>query len=112
VEDVAAILRLNRLGGENVGEYEAFVRNLVFYTDFPHVQIFDDAGALAFLRSSDRVFLILHRQDLDRLKAMADRPLNTLGAVTYLNTAGVRLDTLLAPLPAQDLETVVVVSNR
>jgi hypothetical protein len=32
--------------------------------------------------------------------------------VTYWNTAGVRPRTLLAPLPEQDLDTVVVVSNR
>ena len=73
------------------------------------MQIFDDAGALAFLKSSERVFLVVHRQDLDRLKTMTDIPLNTIGAVTYLNTASVRLSTLLSPLPDQDLETVVVV---
>ncbi len=112
VEEMAAMIRVNRLGGEPVGEYEAFVRNLVFYTRFQQVQIFDDAGALAFLKSSGRVFLVLHRQDLDRLKTMTDIPLNTIGAVTYLNTASVRLRTLLAPLPEEDLETVVLVSNR
>ncbi len=106
------MIRVNRLGGEPVGEYEAFVRNLGFYTRFQQVQIFEDAGALAFLKSSERVFLVLHRQDLDRLKTMTDIPLNTIGAVTYLNSASVRLRTLLAPLPEQDLETVVLVSNR
>jgi 4-amino-4-deoxy-L-arabinose transferase-like glycosyltransferase len=112
VEEMAAMIRVNRLGGEPVGEYEAFVRNLVFYTRFQQTQIFDDAGALMFLKSSERVFLVLHRQDLDRLKTMTDIPLNTIGEVTYLNTASVRLRTLLAPLPEQDLETVVLVSNR
>jgi 4-amino-4-deoxy-L-arabinose transferase-like glycosyltransferase len=112
VEDVAAMIAASRRGAEPVGEYEAFVRNLVFYTRFTHVQIFDDAGALAFLKSSERVFLVVHRPDLDRLKTMTDLPLNTIGAVTYLNTASVRLSTLLSPLPDQDLETVVVVSNR
>ena len=112
VEEMAAMIRVNRLGGEPVGEYEAFVRNLVFYTRFQQVQIFEDAAALAFLKSSERVFLVLHRQDLDRLKTMTDMPLNTIGAVTYLNSASVRLRTLLAPLPEEDLETVVLVSNR
>jgi hypothetical protein len=32
--------------------------------------------------------------------------------VTYLNTASVRLNTLLAPIPSEDLDTVVLVSNR
>ncbi len=112
VEEMAAMIRVNRAGGEPVAEYEAFVRNLVFYTGFPQVQIFDDAGAIAFLKSSDRVFLVLHRQDLDRVEPIAGIPLHTLGEVTYLNTASVRLRTLLDPLPAEDLETVVLVSNR
>ena len=112
VEEMAAIIRVNRHGGEPVAEYEAFVRNLVFYTRFHTVQVFDDTGALAFLKASERVFLVIHRADLERLKTMSDIPLNTIGAVTYLNTASVRLRTLLAPLPAEDLETVVLVSNR
>ena len=111
-EEMAAMLRLTRLGGEPVGEYEALVRNLGFYAGYRQVQIFDDAGALAFLKASEQVFLILQRQDLDRLNTITDIPLHTIGAVTYLNTATVRLDTLLSPLPAQDLETVVLVSNR
>jgi hypothetical protein len=112
VEEIAAMIRVNRHGGEPVGEYEAFVRNLVFYTRFHTVQVFDDAGALAFLKASGRVFLVVHQTDLERLRTMTDIQLNTIGAVTYLNTASVRLRTLLAPLPKQDLETVVLVSNR
>ena len=112
VEEIAAMIRVNRHGGEPVGEYEAFVRNLVFYTRLHTLQVSDDAGALAFLKSSERVFLVVHQTDLERLKTMTDIPLNTIGAVTYLNTASVRLRTLLAPLPEQDLETVVLVSNR
>ena len=71
-----------------------------------------DECALAFLKSADRVFLVLHQGDLERLKTETTMPLTTIGQVRYLNTAGVRLRTLLAPLPAQDLETVVLVSNR
>jgi len=112
VEEMAAMIHANRHGGEPVGEYEAFVRNLVFYTRFHTVQVFDDAGALAFLKASERVFLVVRQTDLDRLKRMTEIQLNTIGAVTYLNTASVRLRTLLAPLPDQDLETIVLVSNR
>jgi len=111
-EEIAAMIRVNRHGGEPVGEYQAFVRNLVFYTRFDTLQVFNDAGALAFLKSSERVFLVVHQTDLARLQTMTNIPLNTIGAVTYLNTASVRLRTLLAPLPEQDLETVVLVSNR
>ena len=67
---------------------------------------------MSFLKSDQRVFLVLHQHDLERLKTITSVPLTTLGEVTYLNTAGVRLRTLLQPLPDQDLDTVVVVSNR
>jgi hypothetical protein len=112
VEEIAAMIHANRLGGEPIGEYNAFVRNLPFYTRIRELQIIDDNGAIAFLRSNDRVFLVLNRQDYERLKTISGVPLKTLGQVTYWNTAGVRLRTLLAPLPEQDLDTVILVSNR
>ena len=112
VEEVAAMIHANRLGGEPIGEYETFVRNLPFYTHIPQVPITDDTTALTFLKSNGRVFLVLNRRDLDRLKTMIDVPLKTIGQVTYWNTARVRLGTLIDPLPEQDLDTVVLVSNR
>ncbi len=112
VEQIAAMIRVNRLGGEPIGEYETFVRNLPFYTRIRQVEITDDASALTFLKSNERVFLVLHQRDLDRLKTMIDIPLKTIGQVTYWNTAGVRLGTLLDPLPEQDLDSVVLISSR
>jgi hypothetical protein len=38
--------------------------------------------------------------------------LTTLGRVRYLNTANLKFRTLLWPLPDQDLETVLLVTNR
>ena len=112
VEEIAALIHANRFGGEPIGEYGAFVRNLPFYTRIRQLQIIDDNGAIAFLRSNERVFLVLPRADFERLKTVSGVPLKTIGQVTYWNTAGVRLRTLLAPLPEQDLDTVVLVSNR
>jgi 4-amino-4-deoxy-L-arabinose transferase-like glycosyltransferase len=112
VEEIAGMIHANRLGGEPIGEYETFVRNLPFYTHIRQVPITDDTGALTFLNSAGRVFLVLHQRDLDRLRTLSDVPLTTIGQVTYWNTAAVRLRTLLAPLPEQDLDTVVLVSNR
>jgi hypothetical protein len=112
VEEIAAMIHANRLGGEPIGEYETFVRNLPFYTHIRQVPITDDTSALTFLKSTERVFLVLHEPDLERLKTLSDVPLRRIGQVTYWNTAGVRLRTVLAPLPDQDLDTVVVVSNR
>jgi hypothetical protein len=38
--------------------------------------------------------------------------LHTLGEVRYLNTANIRLRTLLSPMPEQDLDTVLLVTNQ
>lgn len=112
VEDIAAMIHANRFGGEPIGEYQTFVRNLPFYTRIRQLQIDDDTAAVAFLQSSERVFLVLKRPDFDRLSATGTVPMKIIGRVTYWNTAGVRLRTLLAPLPEEDLDTVVLVSNR
>jgi len=112
VEEIAAMIHANRRGGEPIGEYETFVRNLPFYTHLRQMEIYDDAGAMSFLESDQRVFLVLHQPDLERLKTISDLPLKILGKVTYWNTAAVRLRTLIAPLPDEDLDTVVLVSNR
>jgi hypothetical protein len=76
------------------------------------VPVIDDAGAIAFLKSTERVFLVVNRRDYERLKTLADRPLNVIGDATYWNTAGVRLRTLLLPMPDEDLDTVMLISNR
>ncbi|HEU5255254.1 MAG TPA: glycosyltransferase family 39 protein [Vicinamibacterales bacterium] len=112
VEQIAALIHANRVGGESIGEYETFVRNLPFYTRLKQVPVIDDAGAIAFLKSTERVFLVLNRRDYERLKTLVDQPLNVIGDVTYWNTAGVRLRTLLLPMPEEDLDTVMLVSNR
>ncbi len=112
VEDIAALIRVNRFDGEQIGVYRTFVRNLVFYTRLRDVEIVNDTGALAFLSANERVFLVVNQRDLDRLKTLTPMPIRTLGQVTYLNTASVRLSTLLAPIPVDDLDTVVLVSNR
>ena len=112
VEEIAALVHANRFGGEPIGEYETFVRNLPFYTRIQQQPIADDTSAINFLKSDQRVFLVLHQEDLERLKTIGNVPLKTIGKVTYWNTAGVRLRTLLVPLPDEDLDTVVLVSNR
>jgi 4-amino-4-deoxy-L-arabinose transferase-like glycosyltransferase len=112
VEEIAAMIHANRFGGEPVGEYNAFVRNLPFYTHLEQQEIIDDNGAIAFLQMNERVFLVLNRTDFERLQATSGVMLKVLGKVTYWDTASVRLRTLLAPLPEQDLDTVVLVTNR
>ena len=112
VERMADLVRANRASGEPVGTYRVFVRNLAFYTRFKQVDLFSEGLALDFLQSPDRVLLVVRATDLPRLEAISGVTARTLGEVQYLNTANVRLRTLIAPIPAQDLETVLLVTNR
>ena len=41
-------------------------------------------GRVAFLKSPDRVFLVVSRPDLERLKPMTHAPLTDAGQVTSL----------------------------
>lgn len=112
VETIAAAIHHERRSGEPVGAYEVFVRNLIFYTRLPQVELYNEARALDFLRSTDRVLLVARAADIPRLEAISGVTTRRLAEATYLNAADVRLRTLLAPIPAQDLETVVLVTNK
>ena len=52
-----------------------------------------------------------HR-DLPRLESMSGIATTTLGEIPYLNTANVRLRTPISPIPAEELETALLVTNR
>ena len=112
VEEMATLIRAHRSGNEPVGAYQVFVRNLVFYTRFKHVELFDVYRALEFMKSRDRVLLVVGMDDLTRLQMISGVAMKPLGAVQYLDPANIRLRTLLWPMPAQDLEIVFLVTNR
>jgi 4-amino-4-deoxy-L-arabinose transferase-like glycosyltransferase len=112
VEQMAALIRAQRAGAEPVGTYQVFVRNLVFYTRFKQVDLFDEGLALDYLRSPQRVLLVVRDTDLARLEAISGIATLKLGQVRYLNAASVRLRTILSPIPGQDVETVWLVSNK
>ena len=112
VEEMAGLVQTNRTAGERVGELDVFERNLIFYTRFPQVDLPDDQSAIAFLRSPDRVLLVLGAADLDRLESASGVAMSRLGQVRYFNTANVKLRTLLLPDPARDVQTVYLVANR
>ena len=109
---MAAFVSAHRPGGEPVGTYHAFTRNLVFYTRVRQTDLFDAAGAARFLASPDRVLLVLPERDLAEVAAAAHLEPRQLARVRYLNTANLRLRSLLNPDPAVELETVVLVTNR
>jgi len=112
VERMAALVRANRSANEPVGTYQAFVRNLVFYTRFKNVDLYDEGRALDFLKSPERVLLVVRAADLPRLQAIAGVSVRAIAELQYLNAAGVRLRTLLSPIPEQDFETILLVTNR
>jgi len=112
VEQMAAMVRVHRSGTERVAPYRVFTRNLVFYTGIAQDEIFSDEQANAFLTSPDRVLMVVRPADLARLTGLPGQPIRTLGQVEYVNTADIRLRTLLAPDPAAIRETVLLVTNR
>jgi 4-amino-4-deoxy-L-arabinose transferase-like glycosyltransferase len=112
VEEMAALISANRLAGEPVGEYNAFVRNLVFYTRFRHVALVAEQPAIDFIKSAERVLLVVAADDLDRLQARSGVTMRTIASVRYLNTANLKIGTLLRPDPEQSLETVLLATNR
>ena len=112
VEEMATLIRAHRTGNEPVGTYRVFVRNLVFYTRFQQVELFDEGRALDFMKSRERILLVVGMNDLARLKAISGMSMRPLGAVHYLEPESIRLGTLLSPIPEQDLETVLLVTNH
>ena len=111
VEQMAALVAAHR-SSEPVGTYQVFVRNLGFYRGAPQRDLFNEELALDFLKSPQPVLLVVRAVDLPRLETVSGIATRRLGQVRYLNTANIRLRTLLAPIPDQDVETVLLVSNR
>jgi 4-amino-4-deoxy-L-arabinose transferase-like glycosyltransferase len=112
VERMAAFVTAHRMDGETVGTYHAFTRNLVFYTRRKQADLLDVAGAARFLASPGRVLLVLPERDLAAVAAATPTEPRFLARVRHLNTANLRLRSVLNPDPNVELETVVLVSNR
>jgi hypothetical protein len=111
VERMASLVRTYRADAR-VGSHRAFARNLVFYTGVKQDDLPDIAGAAAFLASSEAVLLVVPETELPAVAAAAHVTPRILGKVQYLNTANLRLRTLLRPDPASELESVLLVTNK
>ena len=111
VEQMAALVR--DAGAENLpyGRYRVFVRNLVFYTGRPHVDLVSEEQVRVFLGSNDPVLCVISEADLARI-ATPHMSVYELGRVKYLNTGSLTLRTLLWPDPARDIQTVLLVTNQ
>lgn len=112
VTRMAAQVRAHRTGGEPIGTYGAFVRNLVFYTGWRQVDIVNDEQLVAFLGAPERVLVVLPASRLERVAGTLPRPVVRLADVTYLDQGGLRLRSLLRPDPEHDVSRVVLIANR
>ena len=112
VDQMAALVRQHRAGNEPVGEYHVFVRNLVFYLGFRQEYLSTEARAVEFMRSGERVLMVVRDTDVRQLEALAGIRMRRLGEVRYFNTAGLRLATLLSPEPQTAVQNILLVTNR
>ena len=84
----------------------------MFYSRFKIVDLYDEGVALNFLKSPERVLLVVRAVDLPRLEAIAGVSMRPIAELQYLNAAGVRLRTILSPIPEEDFEAILLVTNQ
>ena len=111
VEEMAALIRDAAPDDVPYGRHRVFVRNLVFYTERPHVDLVSEEQVRAFLGSTGPVLCVIGEADLQLARA-GGVTAHEIGRVTYLNTGSLTIGTLLWPDPQTDLETVLLVTNR
>ncbi len=111
VERMAALVRAADSGDVPYGRYRVFVRNLVYYTGRPHVELITPEQLRGFLASPEPVLCVLPDTDLEQARADGATAYE-LGRVAYFDTGRLTLRTLLWPDPATDLQTVVLATNR
>jgi 4-amino-4-deoxy-L-arabinose transferase-like glycosyltransferase len=112
VQQMARLVAQHRTGGEQVGTYGVFVRNLVFYSGVRTTDIIDDEQARNFMAQADRALMVAPAEWIDRLEREQGLKLVRIAELPYFNEAGVRVRTLLWPDPARDLTRAVLVANR
>jgi 4-amino-4-deoxy-L-arabinose transferase-like glycosyltransferase len=111
VEQMAALVRANRSANEPVCIYNVFVRNLTFYTRTKLVQAFDVDQAAQLARSPGRVLLVATADDVKAIEMALGAPLRRLGQVQYVNSANLRLRTIVGR-GSDDEVTVVLAANH
>jgi hypothetical protein len=89
-----------------------FTRNLGFYTGAPRTELFSVEQASHFVQSPERVLLVLRSVDVPAVESASRLTLRKLGETRYLNTANIRVRTLLRADPAQEIEAIALVANR
>jgi 4-amino-4-deoxy-L-arabinose transferase-like glycosyltransferase len=111
VEQMAALVQAHRSADEPVCIYNVFVRNLTFYTHTKLVQAFDADQAAQLARLPGRVLFVAKSDDVKAIESALGTALQTLGQVQYVNSANLRVRTLVDPDPSEQV-TVLLVANR
>ncbi|MPZ18611.1 MAG: phospholipid carrier-dependent glycosyltransferase [Luteitalea sp.] len=112
VQRMAALYKAAHQRNERSGTYRVLVRNLIFYTGVRQTDLISTAAVAEFLRSPKPVLCVVSEDDLAALQAKHGIRVRRLGEVLYFNPSAVRIGTLLWPDPAEDLETVLLVTNQ
>jgi 4-amino-4-deoxy-L-arabinose transferase-like glycosyltransferase len=108
VARMAELVKTSNAQQGPVGTYGALVRNLIFYTGMRHIDVVNDDHLAQFVAASPSALLLLPRTDLERLEAAGRYRFERLGELRYFDEGQIKVRTLLAPNPAEDLRTIVL----
>jgi hypothetical protein len=112
VHRMARLVSSARTAREQVASYQAFVRNLIFYTGVPQLDLSTEDQLVALLRSAERVLVVAPADVVDRIDREQRLGVRRLGELRYFNPASIRVGTLIDPDETRNLTRIVLVSNR
>ncbi len=113
VEQVAAEIRRHPSRDVEWTTHDVFVRNLVFYVARRQSGPFTDSGLIAFLAREAPSLAVMSLSDYQRLAPRVGVPVYELGRWRFLNTAEIRIGSLLFEQNFErGISEVVLVSNR
>jgi 4-amino-4-deoxy-L-arabinose transferase-like glycosyltransferase len=112
VHQMAALVRNARTGGEAIGTYKVFVRNLVFYTGVKHTDLIHEEHIADWLSKNPQALVVMPSAEAARLEQLPWLSLQRVATLPYFDDGSLRLGTLLWPDPARDLDTVVLTRLR
>lgn len=111
VERMASMVVDARQADEPYGRYRVFDRNLVYYVGTPHVELVNLEAVRDFLRSPERVLVVLRADDAATL-ALRGIAFKQIADIPYVNAGNFNLRTLLEPDPQRYLLNVLLIANR
>ncbi len=112
VERMAAMVNASIRPGDRPATHRVFVRNLIFYTHAPQADLPTLESVADSLQSGEASPLVIAADDVRLVEGVWKGRARQLGEVAYFNVANVKMRTILAPDPARDLETVVLLRPR